>query len=105
MALELRNRLESEAQLKLSATLAFNYPTVAALAAHLADRMELPLDAADEAQVSRPVDPAGDATVEPSDGEADERAATDASDEDVESMLADELAAVERLLDSDTRWP
>jgi acyl carrier protein len=35
MALEFRNRLERGLRLKLSATLAWNYPTVTALAAHL----------------------------------------------------------------------
>ncbi|MCU1503134.1 MAG: polyketide synthase, partial [Ilumatobacteraceae bacterium] len=44
MALELRNRLERETNLTLSATLAFNYPTVALLAAHLAERMDVELE-------------------------------------------------------------
>lgn len=103
MALELRNRLESETEIKLSATLAFNHPTVAALAAHLADRMELPLDAE-----LRPSDDPSDVS---SDGSTDGAAVDDgdtgaeaASDADVESMLADELAEVQRLLESDTRW-
>jgi phthiocerol/phenolphthiocerol synthesis type-I polyketide synthase B len=37
MAMELRNRLEAELERPLSATLAWNYPTVDALAAYLAD--------------------------------------------------------------------
>ena len=41
MSLELRNRLESALQRPLSATLAWNYPTVDALAAHL-DRLVAP---------------------------------------------------------------
>ncbi|WP_263357616.1 type I polyketide synthase [Acidicapsa ligni] len=39
MALELRNRLERGLHLKLSATLAWNYPTVVALAAHLETKL------------------------------------------------------------------
>jgi acyl transferase domain-containing protein/NADPH:quinone reductase-like Zn-dependent oxidoreductase/acyl carrier protein len=39
MALELRNRLERALHWKLSATLVWNYPTVAALAAHLESRL------------------------------------------------------------------
>ena len=37
MALELRNRLESALERSLSATLAWNYPTVETLVAHLDD--------------------------------------------------------------------
>lgn len=40
MALELRRRLEKQLQFTLSATLVWNYPTVAALAAHLQPRIE-----------------------------------------------------------------
>jgi myxalamid-type polyketide synthase MxaF len=42
MALEIRNRLEVSLGLVLSATLVWGYPTLAALAAHLADKMDLP---------------------------------------------------------------
>jgi acyl carrier protein len=45
MGLELRNRLEGSTALKLPATLIWNYPTVAALASQIAERMALPLDA------------------------------------------------------------
>jgi NAD(P)-dependent dehydrogenase (short-subunit alcohol dehydrogenase family)/acyl carrier protein len=45
MALELRNRLESTLELKLPATLVWNFPTITALAPHLASRMEIPLEA------------------------------------------------------------
>jgi len=44
MALELRNRLEADLGLKLSATLVWNHPTVTALVPHLADRMGIPLE-------------------------------------------------------------
>lgn len=58
MAIELRNRLDNALGLKLSATLAWNYPTVSDLAVYLANKMEIPL--ADEGTVSRPENsPAG----------------------------------------------
>ena len=38
-ALELRNRMERHLELKLSATLAWNYPTIASMAAYLGDRV------------------------------------------------------------------
>jgi NADP-dependent 3-hydroxy acid dehydrogenase YdfG/acyl carrier protein len=44
MALELRNRLEAGLKVALPATLVWNYPTVAALAPHLAERLEVPLE-------------------------------------------------------------
>lgn len=46
MALELRNRLEKRSAAALSPTLAWNHPTISAIASHLAERMQLPLDAA-----------------------------------------------------------
>jgi acyl transferase domain-containing protein/acyl carrier protein len=46
MALELRNRLEADLGLSLSATFVFNYPTVSVLAPYLAERMGIPLTAA-----------------------------------------------------------
>jgi hypothetical protein len=45
MALELRNRLEASLGLSLSATLVWGYPTVAALAPHLAEKMGMTLGA------------------------------------------------------------
>jgi acyl carrier protein len=41
MTLELRNRLEADLGLRLSATLVWNYPTVAALVAHLAQALRI----------------------------------------------------------------
>jgi myxalamid-type polyketide synthase MxaE and MxaD len=42
LAMELRNRLEAALQRPLSATLAWNHPTVEALAAHLAQDGDAP---------------------------------------------------------------
>jgi acyl transferase domain-containing protein len=44
MGLEIRNRLEASLVLTLSATLAWTYPTLAALTTHLAEKMDLPLE-------------------------------------------------------------
>ena len=57
MSLELRNRLETAFGLTLPATLAWNYPTVAAVAAHLEERLGLAtpvVDAADSATAADP---------------------------------------------------
>jgi myxalamid-type polyketide synthase MxaD len=43
MGVELRNRLEAELRLRLSATLAWNYPTVTDLGAHLLAKLGYPL--------------------------------------------------------------
>jgi acyl transferase domain-containing protein/NAD(P)-dependent dehydrogenase (short-subunit alcohol dehydrogenase family)/acyl carrier protein len=45
MALELRNRLETGLLVRLSATMAWNYPTIAELAPHIATKMGIPLEA------------------------------------------------------------
>lgn len=44
MGLELRNRLEAEFAVQLPATIVWNYPTVSALAPHLAELLGIPLD-------------------------------------------------------------
>ena len=44
MAVELKNRCESALGIPLPATLAWNYPTLAVLAEHLASQLGLPLD-------------------------------------------------------------
>jgi acyl carrier protein len=49
MALELRNRLERNLRLKLSATLVWNYPTITAIAAHLESRLAARLPGGSEA--------------------------------------------------------
>jgi acyl transferase domain-containing protein/acyl carrier protein len=46
MALELRNRLEKRSGVALSPALAWNHPTVTAMAEHLADQLHVVLDAA-----------------------------------------------------------
>lgn len=52
MAIELRNQLESEVGLKLSATVAWNYPTVRELGAYVLDRLRLGPTAAPDAAVT-----------------------------------------------------
>jgi NADP-dependent 3-hydroxy acid dehydrogenase YdfG/acyl carrier protein len=98
MALELRNRLEAASGLTLSATAAWNHPTVALLAEHLAGRLGIALDAtAPDADLASGGDtdlPAADpADTAPADAPAD------VSADELAAMLRDELAAVERLLD------
>jgi hypothetical protein len=44
MALELRNRLEASLGLTLSATLVWGHPTIAALATHLASKLNISLE-------------------------------------------------------------
>ncbi len=92
MALELRNRLEHASGLTLPATVAWNYPTVAILGAHLAGLMGIALD---EPKVATA--PATDA---PHDGRHDAQDAN-LSQADLEAMLMAELAAVDRLLDTE----
>ena len=85
MTLELRNRLEATLKLSLPATLVFNYPTVTALAGHLAEKMGLLLEAekiqAESAQTVDKVD-----NLE------------NLSRDEVEAMLADELKSLDELL-------
>jgi hypothetical protein len=52
MTLDLRNRLEASLGLSLSATLVWNYPTVATLTEYLAGKMDTPLDELDAAHAS-----------------------------------------------------
>ncbi len=85
MTLELRNRLEISLDVTLSATLIWNYPTVAALTPFLAGKMEIALAA--EAV------PVADTT--PSEPAAD---LDDLSTAEVEALLAEELNAIDDLL-------
>jgi len=43
MALELRNRLEDNLEVTLPATVAWSYPTIAALAGHVAEKLGIAL--------------------------------------------------------------
>jgi NADPH:quinone reductase-like Zn-dependent oxidoreductase/NADP-dependent 3-hydroxy acid dehydrogenase YdfG/acyl carrier protein len=75
MGLELRNRLELETGLTLSATMVWNYPTIAALAQELAARLGVPL--------------AGEPAGEPAGAGAVTVAVDTAADADLEAMLAE----------------
>ncbi len=72
-AVEFRNRLETALGLTLSATLIWNYPTVAAIVVYLAERLGLPLDGANGGQ---PAEAAG-SPAEPTQLPADVDAMTD----------------------------
>nr|CCE88377.1 non-ribosomal peptide synthetase/polyketide synthase [Sorangium cellulosum] len=57
LSLEVRNRLEASLKLGLSATVMFAYPNIAALAAHLLERLDLPSpQAAEEPHAGEAVD-------------------------------------------------
>jgi acyl carrier protein len=88
MTLELRNRLERDLGLPLSATVLWNYPTVAQLARHLADQIEPALrdGGEDRAAAGSLAAPAA----EPAFVELDRTS--------VESLLERELAAIDDLL-------
>jgi acyl transferase domain-containing protein/acyl carrier protein len=88
MALELRNRLEAATGLDLAATVVWNHPSVTLLAAHVAGRMAVPLEATGES-LEPDVVPA---PAEPGPTQAE-----------LEALLDEELAAVERLLDTESR--
>ncbi|MCA9972911.1 MAG: acyltransferase domain-containing protein, partial [Anaerolineales bacterium] len=98
MAVELKNRLENGLDLPLSATLVWNYPTVARMAEFLAEKMGVPLAAAAAAAAPPPpaAPPAADLDVDDLLAQLDDM--DDASLENVESLLADELAAIDDLL-------
>ena len=86
MTLELRNRLEADCGLRLSATLVWNYPTITALAGHIVEALDLVAD-------SPRVDAAPGA----------DRAAPETeglSRDQVGALLDEELARVNRLLGS-----
>ena len=91
MATELRNRLEGQLAISLSATLVFNYPTLRALVDHLiGDVLQLPVD-------DPPAQPDGVHPQPPPPDEPDGIAAL--SDDEVERRLA---RSVDRILgDSD----
>jgi len=85
MGLELRNRLEQAFELKLPATLIWNYPTVSALAGQLAVRLKVPLDAAlsPAPEAASPAPSASEAELDPLLAELEAL-----SDEEAQRLLA-----------------
>ena len=83
MALEMRNRLEALVGLRLPATLAWNHPTIAALASFLASKLGIDLDGDDDSAPG-----------------ADAPASLSAADQDEIERL---LAEIEPLSDADAR--
>jgi NADPH:quinone reductase-like Zn-dependent oxidoreductase/acyl carrier protein len=90
MALELRNRLEATLGLTLSATMIFNYPTIEELVRYLAARMGIALE-------STALNSDGTAAEGQSHG-LQEGQMEDLSQDEVEAMLAEELATIDNLL-------
>ena len=86
MTLELRNRLESSLHLKLPATLAFNYPTVAAMSDHLIEKLDM------DGPGDRPEEPVVN-DLEPSTDELE-----GLTQDQVEAMLTEELSSLDDLL-------
>lgn len=82
MSMEIRNRLEAALGLKLSATVVWTYPTVAALTPFLAEKLALPLDDA-RPEPAPEVAPAQGASA----SEIDEL-----SEEEVERLFAQRMA-------------
>lgn len=85
MTLELRNRLESGLKIPLSATLVFNYPTISVLTNHLAEKLNISLDAAKAETPTAAVAP-------------DAEQFENLSQDEVESLLAEELDMLDDLL-------
>ena len=81
MAVELRNRVQSGVNVPLPATLAFDFPTVAALGRHLASVLKLELTA--------PISRSDDASAD------DEIAAL--TDDEAEALLRDELELLQQI--------
>lgn len=107
MTVELRNRLEASLELTLSSTLIWNYPTIEKLVPFLAGKMEIPLQAASHLhkggaakKVTTQTTTKGDDDLPAALAQLEtisENEDTSFAD-DVESLLADELAAIEDLL-------
>jgi acyl transferase domain-containing protein/NADPH:quinone reductase-like Zn-dependent oxidoreductase/NAD(P)-dependent dehydrogenase (short-subunit alcohol dehydrogenase family)/acyl carrier protein len=93
MALELRNRLEKRTGLALSPTLAWNHPTVRALALHLAERLNVALDA--------PV--RSDARAEPTAAAAGAGPEAVAAEPESGAVLDSLLDELERMSDAEAR--
>lgn len=90
MALELRNRLEASLRLTLSATMVFNYPTIEQLTGHLAERMGVPLAG------HGPIHTETGSEDGPSDDPGQDYDGL--SEDEVQSLLAEELATIDDLL-------
>jgi acyl carrier protein len=94
MGLELRNRLESAAAISLPATAIWNHPTVARLAAQIAARMGVALEAA-EPQMPGTTSSAGSNASEPAVTSADlDRLISELehlSDEEARRLVAGDL--------------
>ena len=88
LGLELRTRLESSFEVRVPATLVWNYPNVSALARELARRAEIPLD-----EPAPPVAPAQPAPALPVEAESTATAAS----------LEEMLAQLEQLTDEEAR--
>jgi phthiocerol/phenolphthiocerol synthesis type-I polyketide synthase C len=84
MSLELRNRLEADLGMPLSATLIWNYPTVSALARHLANALGAPAQAGEHDAPAAPVEQSV--------------AVVDIDAGQVESLLERELHTIDQLL-------
>jgi myxalamid-type polyketide synthase MxaC len=91
MALEFRNRLEAGLALTLSATLVWNYPSIGVLVPFLLTQLGIPFETEPThatVHAAEPVKDAGVALLE------------HVSTDDLEAMLADELAEIDELLRS-----
>jgi acyl carrier protein len=89
MTLELHNRLESSLGVLLSATVAWNHPTISALAEHLARAMDLALGA------PAPAPPTSDAPSSAAVAPARVVAVNALSDDEVAVVLAEKLGHIE----------
>ena len=96
MALELRNRLERQLRMKLSATLVWNYPTVAKLAEFMQKRLE------ENRQASRPEEPRSQRSDEPV---LEERTLETGGGLSASEMLEAELLEAEALLNTQAGAP
>ncbi|WP_410478083.1 beta-ketoacyl reductase [Myxococcus sp. MxC21-1] len=86
MSMEIRNRLEAALGLKLSATVVWTYPTVAALAPFLAEKLALPLEDS-RPEPALEVAPAKAPQADVTASEID-----DLSEEEVERLFAQRMA-------------
>jgi acyl carrier protein len=90
MALECRNRLEASLGVTVSATVVWNYPTLAALVPCVAAQMQIPLDAGTANAAPAPVAALSQDSV---------AEIQSLSEHEAETLLATELAALTGYLD------